>query len=199
MKETGFRYEHKLILASQSPRRREIMRMVGLEFDVCPSGCDEDIEYDGPADMVEKLALLKAEDVAAKLKAAEDTEHLLIGSDTTVYFEGQILGKPKSREEAFQMLRSMSGKTHRVYTAVAIIDMISGNTELFHEETDVSFFNLSDEEIKAYVDTDDPMDKAGAYGVQGRGAFLVKRIDGDYFTVVGLPIARLLQKLKKMM
>ena len=186
---------NKIILASASPRRREIMQLVDLEFDVIVSDCDENIEYDGPADMVEKLSYLKAKDVADKLPESE--EHLVIGSDTIVYFKGEVLGKPKDADAAFQMLHSMAGNTHVVYTGVSVIDTKTGKHETFHEETEVEFYNVSDEEIRDYIATKDPLDKAGSYGVQGQGAFLVKGIKGDYFTVVGLPIAHLIRVLKK--
>lgn len=185
----------KIILASQSPRRREIMKLVGIDFDVVISDCDENIEYDGPADMVEKLSYLKAKDVAGKLPESE--EHLVIGSDTIVFFKGEVLGKPKDEKDAFNMLHEMAGNTHVVYTGVSVIDTKTGKTETFHEETEVEFYDVSDEEIRQYIATKDPLDKAGAYGVQGLGAFLVNGIKGDYFTVVGLPIAHLIQVLKK--
>lgn len=184
----------KLILASKSPRRREIMKLVGMDFDVVISECDENIEYDDPRDMVSKLSYLKAKAVADTL--IDGLDHLVIGSDTTVLFNGEVLGKPKDEEEAFKMLRAMSGNTHVVYTGVSIINTKSGKSETFYEETKVEFYEVSDDEINAYIATKDPMDKAGAYGVQGLGAFLVKRIEGDYFTVVGLPIAHLIQVLK---
>ncbi|MCQ2512054.1 MAG: Maf family protein [Lachnospiraceae bacterium] len=184
----------KIILASASPRRREILQLVDLEFDVIISDCDENIEYDGPADMVEKLSYRKAKNVADKLPKSE--EHLVIGSDTIVYFNGKVLGKPKEETEAFQMLHEMVGNTHVVYTGVSVIDTKTGKTEIFHEKTEVEFYDVSDEEIRQYIATKDPLDKAGAYGVQGKGAFLVKGIRGDYFTVVGLPIAHLIRVLK---
>ncbi len=187
----------KIILASASPRRKELMTMASLSFDVIISDCDETIEYDGPEDMVRKLSLLKAKDVAEKIKKTETGPHIVIGADTIVYFQNQILGKPKNEEDAFRMLQSMSGKTHTVYTGVSLIDTVSGQTETFCEATKVEFYDVTDEDIRAYIATGDPLDKAGSYGVQGRGCFLVKRIEGDYFTVVGLPIAHLLQKLAK--
>ena len=187
----------KIILASQSPRRKEILKLVDLDFDVMPSGCDENIEYSSPADMVSKLSYLKAKDVAEKIKKEDSkNQHLVIGSDTTVFFDNQILGKPKNKEDAFSMLRAMSGKSHIVYTGVSVIDTLTDKTETFYEETKVTFYDVSDEEINAYIETKDPMDKAGAYGVQGKGAFLVKKVEGDYFTVVGLPVAHLLRVLK---
>ena len=187
----------KIILASASPRRKELMTMASLSFDVIVSDCDETIEYDGPEDMVRKLSLLKAKDVAEKIKKTETKQHIVIGADTIVYFQNQILGKPKNEEDAFRMLQAMSGKTHTVYTGVTLIDSASGQTETFCETTKVEFYDVADEDIRAYIATGDPLDKAGSYGVQGRGCFLVKRIEGDYFTVVGLPIAHLLQELAK--
>ena len=186
----------RLILASASPRRKELMTMAGLAFDVIVSDCEENIAYDGPEDMVKKLSLLKAKDVAEKIQKTDHTPHLVIGADTIVYFQGQILGKPKDTDEAFRMLKAMAGKTHTVYTGVSVIDTATAHTETFYEETKVEFYDVTDEEITAYIATGDPLDKAGSYGVQGRGCFLVKRIEGDYFTVVGLPIARLIRVLQ---
>ncbi len=187
----------KIILASASPRRKELMTMAGLSFDVIVSDCEEAIEYDGPKDMVKKLSLLKALDVADKIRKTEKEPHLVIGADTIVYFQNRILGKPKNTEDAFCMLNAMSGNTHTVYTGVTIIDTASGMTDTFFEATKVEFYDVTEEEIRDYIATGDPMDKAGSYGVQGRGCFLVKRIEGDYFSVVGLPIAHLLRELVK--
>lgn len=190
-------YMKKIILASQSPRRREILKLVNMDFDVIPSDCDENIDYDSPSDMVCKLSFIKANDIALKIKKDEpNTQHIVIGSDTTVLFEGEVLGKPKNKQDAFEMLKRMSGQTHIVYTGVSVIDTLNNKTETFFEETKVTFYDVTDEEINNYIETGDPMDKAGAYGVQGLGAFLVKKVEGDYFTVVGLPIAHLLQVLK---
>ena len=185
----------KIILASASPRRKEILTLVGLMFDVVVSDCDENISYVSPEDMVKKLSCRKAENVAEKLKG-EKEPHLVIGSDTVVYFQGKILGKPKDKDDAFRMLKELSGQTHVVYTGVTVIDTASGRIDTFCEATKVEFYPVSDEEIKNYIATGDPLDKAGSYGVQGLGAFLVKRIEGDYFTVVGLPVAHLLQLLR---
>ena len=186
----------KIILASASPRRRELMAMAGLSFDVLVSDCDENISFDSPQDMVQKLSLRKAQDVAEKIKKSETDAHLVIGADTIVYFHNQILGKPKDADDAFRMLSAMAGQIHTVYTGVTIIDTATGRTETFYEATKVEFYDVTEDEIKAYIATKDPLDKAGSYGVQGQGAFLVKRIEGDYFTVVGLPIAHLIRELK---
>ena len=188
----------KIILASASPRRKELMTMAGLAFDVIISDCEENISYEGPEDMVKKLSLLKARDVADKICKTETEPHLVIGADTIVFFQDKILGKPKNEEDAFRMLQAMSGNIHTVYTGVTIIDTASDRTNTFYEETKVEFYDVTEEEIRNYISTGDPMDKAGSYGVQGRGCFLVKRIEGDYFTVVGLPIAHLLKELSKM-
>ncbi len=188
----------KIILASASPRRKEIMEMAGLDFDVAVSDCEEHVSYNGPEDMVKKLSHRKAGAVADMLVNKEGEEYLVIGSDTIVYFDGEILGKPKDEEEAFRMLKSMAGKTHVVYTGVTVIETPSMQKETFCEQTTVEFYEVSEEEIKEYIRTKEPLDKAGSYGVQGRGAFLVKRIEGDYYTVVGLPIAHLLRVLRKM-
>lgn len=187
----------KIILASASPRRKELMTMAGLTFDVIVSDCEENISYESPEDMVKKLSLLKAKDVADKIRQTETEPHLVIGSDTIVFFQNQILGKPKNEEDAFHMLKAMSGNIHTVYTGVTIIDTANNQTDTFYDETRVEFYDVTDEEIRNYIATGDPLDKAGSYGVQGRGCFLVKRIEGDYFTVVGLPIAHLLHILKK--
>ena len=187
----------KIILASASPRRKELMTMAGLAFDVIVSDCEENITYEGPEDMVKKLSFLKARDVADKICKTEIAPHLVIGADTIVFFQNKILGKPKNEEDAFRMLQAMSGNIHTVYTGVTIIDTVSDRTNTFYEETKVEFYDVSDEEIRNYISTGDPLDKAGSYGVQGRGCFLVKRIEGDYFTVVGLPIAHLLKELAK--
>ena len=182
----------KIILASQSPRRHELLDMVGIEHAVITSYCDENIVSDGPADMVLKLSEIKAEGVAKNLSG----DLLVIGSDTIVYFNGEVLGKPKNPEDAFRMLTELSGNTHSVFTGVTVIDVKEGRRESFYEETKVTFYDVDEEEIRAYIATKDPLDKAGSYGVQGLGAFLVKRIEGDYFTVVGLPLAHLIRVLR---
>lgn len=191
----------RIVLASQSPRRHELLEMVGIAHEVITSDCDENISYDTPSEMVCRLSERKAEAVAKKLKTQDlqDEEGaLVIGSDTIVYFGGEVLGKPGSKEEAFRMLSALSGKEHSVFTGVTVIDTASGRSETFFEETKVTFYEIPKEELLDYIATGDPMDKAGSYGVQGRGAFLVKRIEGDYFTVVGLPVARLMRALRQM-
>jgi septum formation protein len=174
-----------LILASGSPRRKELLEKLQLPFVTVPSDEDEQIDLNRPSDaVVIELARRKAESVAARFPAG-----IVIGADTIVVFDGQILGKPKDRGHARTMLRSLSGRTHSVYTGVAICSR--GGTETFFEKTDVTFWALSQAEIERYLDSGEPFDKAGAYGIQGLGALLVEKIRGDFYTVMGLPIARL--------
>ncbi len=178
-----------IILASQSPRRKELLEYAGVAFTVDAVGVEELIPEGMPADEVsEYLARLKAEAAAKKHPEAK-----VIGSDTTVVLNGIVLGKPADQEDACRMLRMLSGRTHVVYTGAAIAE--DGRTESFTSATEVTFYDLTEEEILAYVSTGEPMDKAGAYGIQGQGFRLVKKINGDYNTVVGLPLAELLRRL----
>jgi len=179
-----------LVLASGSPRRRDLLRAVGLDFTVQVPDVDEAIvEGEPPELMVERLAAEKAEAVAQSLAERGETA-MVIGADTTVVLNGEILGKPHSPDDACRMLRLLSGNTHTVYTGFAVI----AGTErtVGHERTDVTFRALEQWEIEEYVAGGSPMDKAGAYGIQeDRGAVFVERIAGDYYTVVGLPLCRL--------
>ena len=174
----------RFILASNSPRRRELLSVTGYGFDVVPSDADESLP-DGidPESATRILAERKCLDV---LECNEDA--VVLGCDTVVALEGLILGKPKDREDAFKMLSTLSGRTHTVFSGVCIASQ--GRKEVFCEKTEVTFYNLSDETIRSYIETGEPMDKAGSYGIQAFGAALVKKINGDYFTVVGLPLAR---------
>lgn len=185
----------RMILASASPRRRELLEKLGYSFEVIPSGAEENITETEPVAVVEKLSRIKAADVFA-MEKSEDV--LVIGADTIVAHEGKIMGKPGSREEAVSMLRGLSGRTHRVYTGVTLCSRKNGKETVrtFHECTEVTFFPLSEEEIRDYVNTGEPMDKAGSYGIQGQGALLVEKIAGDYNNVVGLPVARLNREIK---
>lgn len=179
-----------IILASNSPRRRELLTMAGIEYTCIPSDAEEIIPEGLPVQKVpEHLSRLKAEAVFAS--HPEDT---VIGSDTIVFIDGMILGKPADKDGAFEMLRRLSGRTHTVYTGVTI--MSPRGTDSFTSATDVEFFPLTDDEIRDYIATGEPMDKAGAYGIQGYGCVLVKKIDGDYFTVMGLPIAETVRRLR---
>lgn len=175
----------KLILASGSPRRKELLGKLGIPFDVIVPDCDESLPPDTAAEIAsELLARRKAEAVAA-----EHPDALVIGADTTVLLGDSILGKPADRADCVRMLRALSGQTHRVVTGVAFVS--GGKTRSFSETTYVRFFSLTEAEIAAYADSDEPYDKAGAYGIQGQGALLVESISGDYSNVVGLPVARL--------
>ena len=165
--------------------------MAGLDFEVIPSGCDENISVDTPEKLVLELSRLKCGDVAAKAPAGR----LVIGSDTVVVSEGRILGKPHDGADAFRMLRELCGNTHTVYTGVSIIDTDSSKGFSFCDKTDVTMYDVPDEAIRKYIATGEPMDKAGAYAIQGKGAFLVEKINGDFYTVMGLPISHLLKVL----
>ena len=184
----------RIILASNSPRRKELMERAGLEIEVIPAECEEAVP-DGaaPSDVVRALAMQKARWVAEN-KAGDGADTLVIGADTVVAVDDVILGKPKDREDAFSMLRALSGKEHCVYTGVAII--LPGREESFVSSTRVKFYDLTDNEIYEYIDTKEPYDKAGSYGIQGKGGLLVESISGDYNNVVGLPIAELMRRLK---
>jgi septum formation protein len=183
----------KLILASGSPRRKEILEQVGLTFVVCPSEVEEVITKETPSEIVMELSKQKAEDVYKKMA---DQDAIVIGADTVVAFDGKILGKPKDREEAEAMLFMLSGKKHCVYTGVTLI--AEQKTITFYEETEVEFYPLTKEEADAYLASKESYDKAGAYGIQGKAAAFIKGICGDYYNVVGLPIARLMRNLQKM-
>lgn len=179
----------KIILASASPRRKELMELAGYDFEVICADIVEVVPEEAmPQEVVMSLALQKAQAVAAEHKEA-----VVIGSDTVVALDGKILGKPHSEQEACEILRSLSGRTHKVFTGVAIV--CGGKVKNFFDETDVEFYSLGDDEIKKYVATGEPTDKAGAYGIQGKGSVLVKRINGDFFSVMGLPIAKLYREM----
>lgn len=178
-----------LVLASSSPRRSELLEMAGYDFIAAPTYADESYaEGTAPPTIVEQLAAKKAE--AAFRLNPQDT---VLGADTLVVFAGEILGKPKNREDAKSMLRLLSGNVHQVYTGYCIFS--NTGSVRGHECTSVEFYPLSEAEIEVYLDTGEPMDKAGAYGIQGRGALLVKRIEGDFYNVMGLPIGKINQIL----
>lgn len=186
----------KIILASASSRRRELLEQGGIPFTVIPSQAEEKITTEQPGQAVEELSYLKCSDIYEKSLG----DVLVIGADTVVASEGKILGKPSSQKDAVKMLQSLQGREHEVYTGVTIMAR-EGNEnrkKTFHEKTKVVFYPMSDEEIRSYVNTGEPMDKAGAYGIQGKSAVFIKEISGDYNNVVGLPLARLYQELKNM-
>lgn len=178
-----------LILASGSPRRRELLQMLGLEFTVSVSESEEKVP-DGltPAETVEHLAYQKYKSVAEK---EGNADNVIVAADTIVVYGGRIFGKPSNTAEAEKMLETLSGNTHEVFTGVCV------NGDCSHVISKVTFRNLEREEIVSYVKTGEPMDKAGAYGIQGIGSVLVENIDGDYFNIMGLPVCRLTCMLKK--
>ncbi len=182
----------RLILASASPRRSALLSQIGLTFEIFPSEIEEPIPAKNlsPEKVTQKLAKLKARAVAERY-----TEGVVIGADTLVLFKKQLLGKPKNREDAKSMLSRLSGKTHRVVTGVALIDVKKKTETTWAEVTKVCFRELCADEIDNYIQSGEAKDKAGAYGIQGRGAAFVKRIDGCYFNVVGLPLASFVEKL----
>ena len=179
-----------IILASASPRRKELLTTAGVEFEVLVSEADETIpEGTAPRD----AAMMTAEKKA--LAVAENRDGIVIGADTIVVIDGKILGKPKDEADAFGMLRLLSGREHEVITGVCITD--GEKTEKFAQVSKVRFYDLTDDEITAYVATKECNDKAGAYGIQGKGCVLVESIEGDYFNIVGLPVAATVRALKK--
>jgi septum formation protein len=181
-----------LILASSSPRRKALLQNLNLSFEVLSKNVDECFSPDlQPSDIVMELAQRKAQAVFK-----ERPEAFVIGSDTIVVFQGQILHKPADEADAVRKLRMLSGNRHEVYTGVSILSP-HGNA-CFFEKTEVLFWELTDDEILSYVQSGEPLDKAGAYGIQGYGSMLVKKIDGDYYAVVGLPVSRTIRELKKL-
>lgn len=187
----------RVILASASPRRRELLMQAGIDFLVCPSEIDEKITQKNPQpnQVVAELSRQKALDVAARRSAGE----IIVGADTVVSIDGDILGKPKSKEIAFDMLMRLQGREHHVFTGVTIVKKLEGGEQVisFVEDTEVFVRPMTEAEIWEYIDTGEPMDKAGAYGIQGRFGVYIKGICGDYYNVVGLPIAGLYQRLKE--
>jgi len=182
----------RVILASGSPRRHDLLQMIGISHDVIPADIDES-QFDGerPLEHVERLAREKGAAIASRFP-----DSLVISADTIVVESDDVLGKPRDPAEARAMLRRLSGRTHVVFTAVATT--LAGRTLAAVEEVSVTFLPLSDRTIASYVSTGEPMDKAGSYGIQGYGATLVERIDGDFFAVMGLPLARLVALLREM-
>ena len=198
----------QIILASQSPRRKELLEQIGLEFEICPAKGEEIITKTIPEEVVMELSKQKAEEVAAMVSSFGE-EHkdittpsdiLVIGADTVVAYDCKILGKPVDEADAKRMLTMLSGNTHSVFTGVTLvlIDKSGRAGELvFYEKTDVKMHEMSELEIDRYIATGEPMDKAGSYGIQGKCAIYIEKIDGDYNNVVGLPITRIYQELKK--
>ncbi|MCS7233390.1 MAG: Maf family protein [Synergistetes bacterium] len=188
----------KIVLASSSPRRQELLKMIGLDFEVIsPIDVDES-QYDSvdPKDIVVELAFKKAKSVSEKL-LKEGENALVIGVDTLVEIKGLLLGKPSSKEEAFNMMQLLQGNTHRVFSGVGLIEVPTLRSEAGFEVTKVSFYPLTISEINAYIDSGEWVDKAGAYAIQGKASLFVKKIEGCYFNVVGLPLALLRRLLIK--
>ena len=187
----------KIILASASPRRKELMALAGYEFEIKVSHKEEVYQSTKPDEIVKELSLLKASDIAEQI---EQKNVVIIGADTVVAYNGKILGKPESKEDAFRMIKSFQGDKHQVYTGVAILEFDSeGNKSLINHavKTDVYVNAMTDEEIWNYIEKDNIMDKAGAYGIQSGFAIHIEKIEGDYFNVVGLPISYIYEALKR--
>jgi septum formation protein len=181
----------KIILASKSPRRKQILQQVGLEFTVEVSDFDEaQVKFKTPEDLVEKLSLEKAKVIAGK-----NPDAIIIGADTTVIYKNEIIGKPTSKQDAVRILKLLSGNIHEVVTGFTVISDKKSITK--HVTSKVKFKKLSEVEIKAYVATGEPMDKAGGYGIQDKGGLFIENIQGDYFNVVGLPIFAVSEALKQ--
>jgi septum formation protein len=187
-------FDRPLVLASASPRRRFLLELVGFEFEVVEPSVNEDDHADeDPVTHVLRLSDLKARSVARGLDSG-----LVVGGDTIVVLGEEILGKPRDENEAFGMLRRICGEWHVVYTGLAVVDAASGRAASGYETTRVKIRKMSPREIRAYIATGEPMDKAGSYGIQGYGAAIVEAVEGCYFNVVGLPLVRLLSLLRQL-
>ncbi len=175
----------RIILASNSPRRKDLLSQIGIKFEIMPSDIDEDLDVlEGTIhEKLEQLAFMKAKYIAEKI-----AEGLVIGADTVVVIDDIILGKPVDEEDAYKMLKLLNGRTHQVITGISIIDAKTNEYKTDHVATLVKFNNMSEEEIKSYIKSEEPLGKAGSYGIQGLGALFVSHIEGDYFNIVGLPI-----------
>lgn len=206
----------RYILASASPRRKELLKKTGISFEIIPSSIEERITKTIPSEIVMEMAEQKARAVyesllssgsasliadvpESRLCGAEDGDLTVIGADTIVVYRGEILGKPADKSEAYDMLSLLSDRTHQVYTGVSLIIRKHGKISVrtFYEKTDVTFYPIHKDDLHIYIESGDPLDKAGAYGIQGDFAIHVKEIRGDYNNVVGLPIGRLYQELQQ--
>ena len=199
--------DKKIILGSASPRRRELLSQIGIEFTVRVSEKEEVYHSETPEEIVKELALMKAENIAEEIRTdkekagGKEAESVIIGADTVVVLDQKILGKPADEEDAFRMLRSLQGRAHEVYTGVAVLccDGEQGQITRCHAvRTEVYVHDMTDDEIRGYIATGEPADKAGGYGIQGAFAKYIDRIDGDYYNVVGLPVSYVYQTLKEM-
>ena len=191
----------KFVLASGSPRRTELLEQLGMQFEISSAHGEEIITKEQPWEIVEELSMQKATEVADRYEAEHGVQEntVVIGADTIVAYGAEIMGKPKSRQHAIEMLSELQGHVHQVYTGVTLIIMTGKDRKLicFHEKTEVEMYPMTQAQIEAYVSTGEPMDKAGAYAIQGKCAAYIKGICGEYNNVVGLPIARLSQELSK--
>ncbi|HIV40487.1 MAG TPA: septum formation protein Maf [Candidatus Mediterraneibacter guildfordensis] len=197
--------EKTIILGSASPRRRELLAQIGAEFEVRVSNKEEVYHSNVPEEIVKELALMKAENVAEELAeenpAGAVKSTVVIGADTIVVQDGKILGKPADEADAVRMLTGLQGRRHDVYTGVAVLDYDeNGEKHVYNYPVGTAVYvnEMTEEEIRAYVETKDPLDKAGAYGIQGRFAAHIDRIEGDYYNVVGLPVSRVYRTLRKL-
>lgn len=182
---------NKIILASKSPRRKQLLEMLNIPFDVVVADIEEEINPDN--DLVKEIEKLSYQKANAVFKDHNDC--LVIGADTIVKINNEVLGKPKNYDQAKQMLEKLSNQTHEVVTGCTIL--VDNIVETFSEVSKVTFYPLSEKEIDEYIKTNEPMDKAGAYAIQGLGAKFIKSIDGDFYTIMGLPVAKLYHRLKK--
>lgn len=191
-----------MILASASPRRKELLKKMGMEFVVFPAQGEEVITKEAPRDIVVELAQKKAQEIYEKTVAtgAVVDGSVVIGADTMVFLDEVRMGKPKDEKDAYEMLEKLQGRTHEVYTGVSIWFQENGNKiqYSFYEKTEVTMYRMSEKEINSYIATGDPMDKAGAYGIQGDGALYIEKINGDYNNVVGLPVARIYHEMRQL-
>lgn len=182
-----------IVLASKSPRRKELFEQIGVIPKIVVSEADENIDEKDPRELVKKLSSIKAE--AVKNIINESGDYCIVGADTVVYANGRILGKPKDKDEARRMIEGLSGKVHSVFTGYTLI-FKDGRKITDFCETKVYVYEMTDEEIEEYISSDEPYDKAGAYGIQGLFGKYVEKIDGDYNNVVGLPVSRIMQYIK---
>lgn len=190
--------KYRLILASASPRRREILAQVGAECEVIPAKGEELLTSTEPKEAVLQLSCQKAEETAGRL-SGDAGNIVVLGADTIVSLDGAILGKPKDKKDAVRMLGLLNGREHSVFTGVTMIVRGDGKEQIisFYEETRVFMYPMTKEQIQAYTETGEPLDKAGAYGIQGKCAVYIEKIVGDYYNVVGLPVAAIYQNLEK--
>lgn len=190
----------RIILASASPRRKELLKQIGIHYRVMKSDVEEKTAKTLPEEVVQELSYQKAVDVCGRLLEQGEEDFTVIGADTVVSFMNTVMGKPKDAEDACRMLTSLQGNVHQVYTGVTLCfkqEGLPAMSHTFYERTDVSMYPMSEAEIEAYIGTGEPMDKAGAYAIQGGCAAYIQSICGDYNNVVGLPVGRLYQELKQ--